>query len=116
MSKAADECVACEVGGLKEGDARVWRDGRVALIAASGLLLLIGLVLHFILELHLIAEILFLVTAVITGYDIARKGVYSLIAHRRIPINLLVVTAANRQLHDRTWRGGCRGPAALLHS
>lgn len=89
-----NKCAVCEVGRLEDGKGRVWRDRRIAIILASGLLLLAGLILHFLLGLHLIAEILFLTTAAITGYDVARKGVYSLIFHKRMPINLLVVTAA----------------------
>ena len=66
----------------------------IALMTLSGILLSIGLVSEFILGWELPADLLFLATAILSGYEIAREGLSSLIFRRRLSINFLIMVAA----------------------
>jgi len=72
----------------------LWRDRRIVLIAISAILLSTGLIFEFILELELPAEILFLATAVISGYSIASEGFSALIFRKKLSIDFLIIIAA----------------------
>jgi Cd2+/Zn2+-exporting ATPase len=72
----------------------IWKDRRMMLILTSAIGLSIGLVFEFILKVNVVAEILFLITATISGFDIAREGFSSLIFRKRVNIDLLIIIAA----------------------
>jgi Cd2+/Zn2+-exporting ATPase len=69
------------------------KDRRIPLIVLSAVLLFTGLVLEFVLEKRSFALLLFLATAGISGYPIAKEGVSSLLRNR-VSINLLMTIAA----------------------
>lgn len=85
-------CVICDAEGSIESP--VWKDRRIIVIMLSTILLSVGLVFEFILELKLLAEILFLATAAISGYSIAREGLSSLIFRKKLSIDFLIMIAA----------------------
>ncbi len=87
-----DECHACGVEGLETHS--LWRSKRVAIMALSGTLLAVGLLFEFGLSWVLPAELLFLATAAISGYELAKEGVSSLIFRRRLNIDFLIMLAA----------------------
>ena len=85
-------CPACNVESSGEGG-----DGakkRVTFIIFSAILLSVGLIFKFILKWELPAELLFLATAVISGYSIVREGLFLLIFRKRLSIDLLIMMAA----------------------
>jgi Cd2+/Zn2+-exporting ATPase len=86
-------CPVCDVEG-SGGSPPIWRDKRIALIVFSAILLSVGLVFEFVLKWELLAEILFLTTAAISGYNIAREGFSSLIFRRKLSIDFLMMIAA----------------------
>ena len=67
---------------------------RVTFIIFSAILLSVGLIFKFILKWELPAELLFLATAVISGYSIVREGLFLLIFRKRLSIDLLIMMAA----------------------
>ena len=85
-------CAACDVEVSAKSS--IGRDRRILLIVSSAILLSTGLLIEFILKFSSLAEILFLTTAVITGYSIAREGFSSLIFQKRLSIDFLIVIAA----------------------
>ena len=85
-------CVICDAEVSIESP--VWKDRRIIVIVLSTILLSAGLVFEFILELELLAEILFLATAAISGYSIAREGLSSLIFLKKLSIDFLIMIAA----------------------
>jgi len=85
-----EECHTC---GLEDFHS-LWRSKRVAIMALSGTLLTIGLVFEFVLKWRLPAEVLFLAAAAISGYELAREGVSSLIFRKRLSIDFLIMLAA----------------------
>jgi len=85
-------CVICDAEVSIESP--VWKDSRIIVIMLSTILLSVGLVFEFILELKLLAEILFLATAAISGYSIAREGLSSLIFRKKLSIDFLIMIAA----------------------
>ena len=88
---ADESCSACDVEALEETE-----EGEVdkIVLIVSAILLFVGLVFEFILKWELFAGILFLATAVISGYKIARVGFSALIFGRKLSINLLILIAA----------------------
>lgn len=85
-------CVVCDTEILV--DSPIWKDSRIIIIVLSTILLSVGLVFEFILELELLTTILFLATAAMSGYRIAREGLSSLIFRKRMSINFLIMIAA----------------------
>lgn len=85
-------CVVCDVEFSAESP--LFRDKRILLIVLSAILLSIGLIFKFILKWELLEAILFLITAMISGYSIAREGVSSLIFRKRLSIDFLIIIAA----------------------
>lgn len=85
-------CVVCDAEASEES--HIWKDRRIVLIVSSAILLSVGLLFEFILQLDLLAEILFLATAAISGYNIARKGLSSLMFRKRLSIDFLIMIAA----------------------
>lgn len=72
----------------------IWKDKRVILLAISSFTFSVGLIFEFVLKLSLLARILFLVTAVASGYGIAKKGLFYLIFKKRLNIDSLITIAA----------------------
>jgi Cd2+/Zn2+-exporting ATPase len=72
----------------------IWKDRRILWILTSAITLSIGLVFRFILNFNVIAEIVFLLTAIMSGFEIAREGLSSLIVRKRMNIDLLIMIAA----------------------
>ena len=68
-------CSACDV---ERSDKK-----KVIFMASSVVLLLLGLIFEFNLKWSLVAEFLFIVTAIISGYNIAREGLSLLIFRKR---------------------------------
>jgi Cd2+/Zn2+-exporting ATPase len=85
-------CVTCNTEVSVESP--IWKDSRIIIIVLSTILLSAGLVFEFILKLKFLAETLFLATASISGYSIAREGLSSLIFRRRLNIDFLIMIAA----------------------
>jgi len=85
-----DNCPVCDSEIWREGESK---KGKELGIAFSALLLSGGLILEFILNLDLPALILFLATAGISGYEIAREGISSLF-RKQVSIDLLMTVAA----------------------
>jgi Cd2+/Zn2+-exporting ATPase len=85
-------CVACD----REVAARssVWKERSMLIIVVSVILLSAGLSAQFIWQVSALAELLFLATALISGYSIARRGLTALIFQRRLSIDFLIVIAA----------------------
>lgn len=88
-----DGCPKCGIEPLEEQPS-IWRNKQIFLITLSAILLSTGLILEFILKWKLLAELFFLITAVISGYPIAREGVSSLIFQKKLSIDFLIMTAA----------------------
>jgi len=79
-------CSACDV---ERSDKK-----KVIFMASSAVLLLLGLIFEFNLKWSLVAEFLFIVTAIISGYNIAREGLSLLIFRKRLSIDFLIMIAA----------------------
>ena len=86
-------CPACTLDYSKEF-VPIKEDRRIILIAISAILLSVGLVFEFILKWDLFSEIIFLITAVISGFDLARAGFSSLIFQKRLSIDFLIMIVA----------------------
>ncbi|MFQ6077328.1 MAG: heavy metal translocating P-type ATPase, partial [Candidatus Bathyarchaeia archaeon] len=67
---------------------------RAIIITSSSILLITGFYLEFFLSEHLLSEVAFLIATAISGYEIARIGLSTLIFDRRFSINLLILIAA----------------------
>ena len=93
QNERGNGCHLCDVEESEESHS-IRGDGRIVLIVSSAILLILGLVFEFILKWGLLAEVLFLTTAVISGYNIAREGFASLIFRRRLSIDFLMVIAS----------------------
>ena len=72
----------------------VWADRRIGLIASSAILFSIGLIIRFVFSQTLIATILFVVTAILTGYHLAWEGLETLVFQRRLSIDFLITLAS----------------------
>jgi len=91
-AETEERCFLCDSEAL-EKKSNV-KDKRIILIVISAIVLSVGLVLEFILKWELPAEILFIVTAAISGYNIAREGFSSLIFRKKLSIDFLIMIAA----------------------
>ncbi len=85
-----ENCIVCDSEIWEEEESK--KDKKLNM-ALSAVLLSVGLILEFILKMDLPALILFLATAWISGYGIAREGVSSLF-QKRVSIDLLMTIAA----------------------
>ena len=73
----------------------IWLDKRIIIIIISATLFSTGLTLELIFpSWRLFADALILATAVISGYSVAKEGVFSLIFRKKVNIDLLITTAA----------------------
>ncbi len=72
----------------------VWSDRRIGLIVSSIILFSIGLIIRFVFSQTLIATILFMATAILTGYHIAWEGLETLVFQRRLSIDFLITLAS----------------------
>lgn len=70
-----------------------WKDDRVILIIISSFILFTGLVIKFIFKIDLVTEGLFLLTAIILGYEVAKESILSLIYKKRLIIDFLITIA-----------------------
>ena len=84
-------CDICNVESVEEDGEK---SKEIILIGLSAVLLSIGLIFEFILEWRIPAEILFIITAAISGYSIAREGLSSLLFRKKLSINFLIMIAA----------------------
>ena len=75
-------CIVCDPEVSVESP--MWRNREIILMASSVVLLSMGLFFKFILQLSYLAEILFLTTAAISGYSIAKAAFSSLVFQKRI--------------------------------
>ncbi len=85
-------CNVCDIEVSAESP--IWKDRRIILIVLSAILFSVGLLFDFILKLNLLAGILFLTTAAVSGYSIAREGLLSLIFRKKLTIDFLILIAA----------------------
>ena len=86
-------CSSCQVDYSEEA-IPVRQDRRSILIAVTTLFLLAGLITELLLELQILAGLLFMITAILAGFNIAKKGLHALIYRRRLNINFLVTIAS----------------------
>ena len=86
-------CDVCEVS-IGEGEHELEIKEGIKVIAASGVLLFLGLIAEFFLGLPMLAYVLFILTAVVSGHEIFRKGFSSLLFRRRLTIDVLISIAA----------------------
>ena len=95
MHEPHENGAACSVCEVKYEEATpLRRDKRILIIASSGALLSTGLLFELILKWETLALLLFIATAVISGYSIAKEAFTALILERKFSINLLIVIAA----------------------
>jgi len=92
-TKTGEVCPACDAEATGQ-PYPIWRDRRIVPIVFSAVLLSTGLIFEFIIKWELLATILFLTTAVISGYNIAIEGFSSLIFRRKLSIDFLMIIAA----------------------
>ncbi|HIE18147.1 TPA: cadmium-translocating P-type ATPase, partial [Candidatus Bathyarchaeota archaeon] len=85
-------CTVCDGESLEEESGG--KSKKIILIVLSAILLSIGLIFEFILKWRMLAEILFLVTAAISGYSIVKEGLSSLIFRKKLSIDFLIMIAA----------------------
>jgi hypothetical protein len=75
-NKTELECNTCNKDLLLESPR--WKDKRIAIIITSVITLSIGMVFELLYRELLTAEFLFLITSIISGYNIAKDGFTSL--------------------------------------
>jgi len=90
--ESREKCV-CETEDFGE-QSFLGKDKRIVLIAISAITLSTGLFFEFVLGWKPLAEFLFLATAAISGYSIAREGLSSLLFRKKLSIDFLILTAA----------------------
>ncbi len=86
-------CTSCEVD-YSEEVTPVRQDKRIILIAITTLLLTTGLILELVIGMLVPAELVFMITAAIAGFSIAKTGLHALIYQKQLNINLLVTIAS----------------------
>jgi len=85
-------CATCNAEASEENHNE--EDKRIILIVLSAILLSLGLIFEFTLKWKQPAELLFVATAIISGYSIAREGFSSLIFRKKLSIDFLIMIAA----------------------
>ncbi|MFQ5836839.1 MAG: heavy metal translocating P-type ATPase [Candidatus Bathyarchaeia archaeon] len=85
-------CSLCATDVFEEKQS-LWKRKKVATIIASATLLSLGLSIEFLLNEQVPATILFLAVVAVSGYQIVRKGLSSLLK-KRLDMNLLMTIAA----------------------
>lgn len=96
MQKSPEEtCESCSICSFDVPEERepFWKRRNLIIILASSGILTVGLIFEFVLNFHLLAQILFLAVVIISGYDIAKNGLHSLLK-KRLDMNILMITAA----------------------
>jgi Cd2+/Zn2+-exporting ATPase len=86
-------CPRCD-GESSEESGSIWTDRRIGLITASVILFSIGLIIAFVFSQTGIATVLFVATAILIGYHIAREGLETLFLQRRLSIDFLITLAS----------------------
>jgi len=86
-------CSSCSVD-VSEELGSDWKRKTAITIIAGAIPLAIGLYLEFFTDKHILAQVLFFISAVLTGFNIGKKGIYSLIFDRRLSIDFLIFIAA----------------------
>lgn len=89
-----EKCLACNLEKSEDTLQSVWKDKRIMVIAISAILFFTGLAFGFVFRWYFLAKIIFTLTAAISGYSIAKEGIFSLIFRRRLSIGLLIIVAA----------------------
>ncbi|MBR9691583.1 cadmium-translocating P-type ATPase [Candidatus Woesearchaeota archaeon] len=85
-------CSSCATDILEEKEP-LWKQKKVLIMLAAGIVLAIGLYLEFLTNQHLTAQILFFVVVIVAGYDILKRGFFSILKIR-FDMNLLISIAA----------------------
>ena len=84
-------CPRCDLTQIEKKHQRY---KELIIIGVSAILLFLGLIFEFIFKINLLAKIFFISTAIISGYNIAKKGFHSLIFQRKLVIDFLITIAA----------------------
>ncbi|WP_309491865.1 cation-translocating P-type ATPase [Candidatus Hecatella orcuttiae] len=85
-------CSICAVGIIEEREP-IWKKRSLHIILASSATLTVGLIFEFVLNIILLAQILFVAVVILSGFDIAKNGLRSLLK-KRLDMNLLIMVAA----------------------
>jgi Cd2+/Zn2+-exporting ATPase len=86
-------CSICATEMFEEKEP-LWKRKRITIVALSATLLITGLYFESIIRLHLLAQSMFMVVAALSGYSLAKKGVFTLIQEKRFDMNILMTVAA----------------------
>jgi Zn2+/Cd2+-exporting ATPase len=93
VSPETDFCPHCAIEGPVEEEDPAWIKTSLTVMVSSALILALGLYLDNFTGQTIIAEILFLTVAAISGYEIIKKGILTLL-RGKFSINLLITIAA----------------------
>ncbi|WXG44025.1 MAG: heavy metal translocating P-type ATPase [Promethearchaeati archaeon SRVP18_Atabeyarchaeia-1] len=92
---AGKVCAACALEYSRfRSYVSIWRDRRIILIGASASTLFAGLFTDLVSNLQNPAEILLLISAIMPGYSIVKKGLSSLVRDKTLGIDFLITIAA----------------------
>ncbi len=94
-------CSACATDIFEEKEP-LWKQKKVMIMLAAGIILAIGLYFEFLTKQHLAAQTLFFVVVIIAGYNIIKKGFLSLLK-KTIRYEFLNNYCISRSLFDRPW-------------
>lgn len=90
--KTEKSCSTCATDIFEEKEP-LWKQKGILIIVIAGIIFGVGLYLEFLTEQHLFAQILFLATVLISGHDIIKKGLLSVL-RKRLDMNFLMSIAA----------------------
>jgi len=94
MQKNEISCSRCSASFDGEvGKRPLWKQKDIVRMFTAGIILLVGIYIEFSTFYRLYAQILFIIVVLISGYDIIKKGILSLLK-RRLNINFLITLAA----------------------
>ena len=85
-------CSACATDIFEEKEP-LWKQKKILIMLAAGIILAIGLYLEFLTKQNMLAQILFLIVVAVSGYDIIKKGLLSLLK-KQLGMNFLITIAA----------------------
>jgi Cd2+/Zn2+-exporting ATPase len=85
-------CSVCATDIFEEREP-LWRQKKILIILTAGIILAVGLYFEFLSKQHMLAQILFLVVVTVSGYNIIKKSVLSVLK-KRLDMNFLMSIAA----------------------
>jgi Cd2+/Zn2+-exporting ATPase len=85
-------CSSCSTDIFEE-KLPLWKQRNIRIIALSSVLLVLGLSIEYVTRSTALSHILFLLVGIISGYSIAKKGIFSLLK-KRLDMNFLMTIAA----------------------